>query len=67
MDGRPFSAALSEHIIIYEYLIRDAVDAAAMALENHIKLSAKRTNLRLKALSIFPTPPIPSWLTQRSP
>ncbi|MGB2323708.1 MAG: GntR family transcriptional regulator [Candidatus Puniceispirillales bacterium] len=67
MNGRPFIAALSEHIIIYEYLIRDAVDAAAMALENHIKLSAKRTNLRLKALSIFPTPPIPSWLTRRSP
>lgn len=66
MDGRPFTAALTEHIIIYEYLIRDAVDAAAIALENHIQLSAKRTNQRLKALSIFPTPPIPPWLTRQS-
>lgn len=65
MDGRPFVATLSEHIMIYELLIRDSVAAAAMALENHIQLSAKRTNQRLKALSIFPTPPIPSWLTRQ--
>ncbi len=65
MNSRPFTAALSEHIMIYEYLIRDAVDAAAMALENHILLSAKRTTQRLKALSVFPMPDIPSWLMRQ--
>jgi DNA-binding GntR family transcriptional regulator len=65
MNCRPFTAALSEHIMIYEYLIRDAVDAAAMALENHILLSAKRTTQRLKALSVFPMPDVPSWLMRQ--
>lgn len=44
MNTRPFSASLSEHIIIYEYLLRDAVKAAAMALETHIELSCRRTS-----------------------
>lgn len=65
MKTRPFSAAISEHIIIYEYLARGSVEAAIMALETHILLAAKRTSQRLKALSIFPTPPIPVWLTRR--
>ena len=65
-NTRPFSAAITEHIIIYEYLLRGAVEPAAMALETHILLSAKRTTQRLKALSIFPMPPLPSWLTRHA-
>ncbi|MDB2325113.1 GntR family transcriptional regulator [Alphaproteobacteria bacterium] len=66
INTRPFSASLSEHIMIYEYLLRGAVDAAGMALETHITLSATRTSQRLKALSIFPKPPMPTWLSQQS-
>ena len=65
MKTRPFSAAIAEHIIIYEYLSRGSKDAAMMALETHILLAAKRTSQRLKALSIFPAPEIPIWLTRR--
>lgn len=65
MKTRPFSAAISEHLIIYEYLARGSIDAAMMALETHILLAAKRTSQRLKALSIFPAPKIPNWLTRR--
>lgn len=65
MKTRPFSAAIAEHIIIYEYLGRGSKDAAMMALETHILLAAKRTSQRLKALSIFPAPEIPIWLTRR--
>ena len=65
MKTRPFSAAIAEHIIIYEYLGRGSIDAAMMALETHILLAAKRTSQRLKALSIFPAPDIPVWLTRR--
>ena len=65
MKTRPFSAAVAEHIIIYEYLGRGSIDAAMMALETHLLLSAKRTSQRLKALSIFPAPKTPIWLTRR--
>ena len=65
MKTRAFSAAIAEHIIIYEYLSRGSKDAAMMALETHILLAAKRTSQRLKALSIFPAPEIPIWLTRR--
>ena len=65
-NTRPFSAAMTEHIMIYEYLLRGAVEPAALALETHIQLSAKRTTQRLKALSIFPMPPLPSWLTRHA-
>ena len=56
---KSFKAAIAEHKIIYEFLLREAPFAAANALETHIKLSAERTQKRLRAISIFQKKDIP--------
>ena len=61
----PFDLALREHAIVMDYLIRDAHGAAAMALEEHLKLSAERTRQRLMAISVFPEPELPAYLQKQ--
>lgn len=62
---RPFSVALAEHCIIYEFLSRGAWDAAADALREHLRLSALRTRKRLMSISVFPEPALPDYLRKR--
>jgi DNA-binding GntR family transcriptional regulator len=66
IGGRPFKQPLEEHAIIMEFVIRGSYDAAAHALEEHLRLSADRTGKRLMALSVFPTPDFQSYLKPES-
>lgn len=66
IGGRPFRQPLEEHLIILEFVIRRSFDAAACALEEHLRLSADRTGKRLMALSVFPTPEFESFLKPES-
>ncbi|MEL6236296.1 MAG: GntR family transcriptional regulator [Pseudomonadota bacterium] len=57
-----FDLALREHAIVLEFVVRGAYDAAGRALEEHLALSATRTQQRLKAISVFPEPDLPGYL-----
>ncbi|MEM8740143.1 MAG: GntR family transcriptional regulator [Pseudomonadota bacterium] len=57
-----FDLALREHAIVLEFVMRGAYDAAGRALEEHLALSATRTQHRLKAISVFPEPDLPGYL-----
>lgn len=59
---RPFALAMREHAIVLEFLSRGAFEAAALALEEHLRQSAARTRQRLMAISVFPTVELPSFL-----
>jgi DNA-binding GntR family transcriptional regulator len=63
---KPFSLALMEHCIVFEFLIRGSRKAAADALEEHLHLSAARTRKRLMAFSVFPEPDLPDYLRRIS-
>lgn len=63
---KPFSLALMEHCVVYEFLIRGSWNAAANALEEHLNLSAGRTRKRLMAFSVFPEPDLPDYLRRVS-
>ena len=63
---KPFSLALMEHCVVYEFLIRGSWNAAANALEEHLNLSAARTRKRLMAFSVFPEPDLPNYLRRVS-
>lgn len=58
----PFELSLREHMMVIEFLVRDAHQGAAHALEEHLKLAAERTRQRLMAISVFPEPELPSYL-----
>lgn len=58
------SPALSEHALVIEHLKRKAYNAAAASLEAHLTAAAERTRQRLKALSVFPEPVLPSFLVR---
>lgn len=62
VGARPFAGALVEHRIVLEFLARGAWASAAMALEEHLRLSAARTRQRLMAISVFPEPALPAYL-----
>ncbi|MBW3097818.1 GntR family transcriptional regulator [Pseudohoeflea coraliihabitans] len=66
IGARPFRQPLEEHAIILEFVIRGSHDAAANALEEHLRLSADRTGKRLMALSVFPTPDFHGYLKPES-
>lgn len=66
IGGRPFRQPLEEHAIVLEFVVRGSFDAAACALEEHLRLSADRTGKRLMALSVFPTPEFQSYLKPES-
>jgi DNA-binding GntR family transcriptional regulator len=61
----PFDLALREHAIVMDFLTRNAHEAAALSLEEHLKLSAERTRKRLMAISVFPEPDLPSYLQKQ--
>lgn len=63
--ARPFRTALREHAIVLEFIMRGAHEAAARALEEHLKLSAERTRQRLMAMSVFPQPELPGYLMRQ--
>lgn len=63
---RPFSVALMEHCIVFEFLMRGSWNAAAAAMEEHLHLSAARTRKRLMAFSVFPEPDLPDYLRRIS-
>lgn len=63
---RPFAVALQEHCIVLEFMSRGSWDAAARALEEHLRLSAARTRQRLMSISVFPEPDLPGYLRSRS-
>lgn len=62
---RPFAMVMTEHRIVLEFLIRGSWAAAAMALEEHLHLSAARTRQRLMSISVFPEPELPGYLRRR--
>jgi DNA-binding GntR family transcriptional regulator len=62
LGTRPFAAALTEHCIVLEFLIRGSWDTAATALQEHLRLSAARTRKRLMSISVFPEPDLPDYL-----
>lgn len=59
---RPFHAALDEHRLVLELLLRGAYEPAAETLDAHLGFAATRTLQRLKAVSVFPEPPLPPYL-----
>jgi DNA-binding FadR family transcriptional regulator len=63
---KPFSLAMTEHVLVLEFLIRGSWQAAANALEEHLRLSAARTRKRLMAFSVFPEPTLPEYLRRIS-
>lgn len=65
VGARPFTVAIVEHSIVLEFLIRGSWEAAAMALEEHLRLSAIRTRRRLMSISVFPEPDLPDYLRRR--
>ena len=68
VGAKPFEMSLREHLIVLEFGTRGTWEAAARALEEHLKLSAARTRQRLKAISVFPEPDdIPAWLVRQRP
>ena len=58
----PFHAALDEHRLILELMLRGAYEPAAETLAAHLGFAATRTLQRLKAVSVFPEPPLPAYL-----
>ena len=64
---RPFDVALREHAIVLEFVMRGAYPMASQALEEHLRLAARRTRQRLMAISVFPQPDLPPYLKQRAP
>lgn len=58
----PFLAALDEHRLVLELLLRGAHEPAAETLDAHLGFAATRTLQRLKAVSVFPEPPLPPYL-----
>lgn len=66
VGGRPFEPALREHLFVLEFLRRGSVDAAARALDEHLKLSATRTQKRLMSISVFPPPDLPDYLMRET-
>ncbi|RMH48490.1 MAG: GntR family transcriptional regulator [Alphaproteobacteria bacterium] len=65
VGARPFGLALREHAIVLEFVMRGAHQAAAAALEEHLRLSAERTRQRLMAISVFPRPELPAYLIRQ--
>lgn len=65
VGGRPFEVTLREHMIVLDFVVRNAHDAAARALEEHMRLSAERTRQRLMAISVFPEPELPDYLQKQ--
>lgn len=63
---RPFTLALREHAIVLEFLGRGAHDAAAVAMEEHLRQSAARTRQRLMSISVFPQAALPDYLRRIS-
>ena len=62
VGASPFHATLDEHRLVLELLLRGAYEPAAENLEAHLGFAAMRTLQRLKAVSVFPEPPLPSYL-----
>ncbi len=60
---RPFRLDVQEYAIVLDFVMRGAFDAAANALEEHLRLSAERTRQRLISISVFPQPELPDFLT----
>ncbi len=67
IGARPFEVALREHLIVLEFLKREAYEAAAQAMEEHMSLAATRTRNRLMAISVFPEPDLPKYLQRQTP
>lgn len=59
-----FVPAFREHAIVLEFITRGSHGLAAQALEEHLRLSASRTRQRLMAISVFPEPELPRYLTR---
>ncbi len=62
VGARPFRLDLQEYAIVLDFVVRGAFDAAANALEEHLRLSAERTRQRLISISVFPQPDLPDFL-----
>ncbi|MEH6526420.1 MAG: GntR family transcriptional regulator [Sneathiella sp.] len=61
----PPRAAIREHIIVLDFVMRGAYDMAAQALEQHITLAAIRSRRRLKTFSVFVEPDLPTYLVKQ--
>ena len=66
VGAKSFFISLMEHRIVFEFLIRGSWDAAAAAMEEHLRLSAARTRKRLMAFSVFTEPNLPNYLRRIS-
>jgi DNA-binding GntR family transcriptional regulator len=58
---------LGEHKLVFEHLIQGSPAAAAAALAAHLERSLDRALIRLKVLSVKPTPPLAPYLMETSP
>lgn len=55
-----------EHKLIYEMLLKENWELAAIGLREHIKNSQERTLQKLKVLSVLPVPELPRYLIKLS-
>lgn len=53
-----------EHKLVIDHLLAGSVEAAAGALEAHLRSASRRTRARLKVLSVFPEPKLPPYLVK---
>ncbi len=58
------SPELLEHRLVFEHLLNGAAEAAAAALDAHLKHALARSLGRLKVLSVFPEPAVPPYMTR---
>jgi len=57
---------LNEHRLVLQMLLQGAHDAAALALQDHLRRAQTRTLQRLKVISVLPEPVLPAYLIRIS-
>ncbi|WP_010321607.1 GntR family transcriptional regulator [Marinobacterium stanieri] len=60
----PGDPVFMEKKLIVDHLMQGAYEAAAVSLKVHLKTAAERTKKRLKVLSVFPQPELPSYMVR---
>lgn len=56
------TATINEHRLIYEMLLQESWELAAMSLHEHLERAQIRTLQKLKVLSVLPVPLLPPYL-----
>ena len=58
------TALLGEHRLVFDHLLLQDAEGAAVALRYHLDADHQRSRARLKVLSVFDTPDVAPYLTR---